>query len=285
MAGEERAWSAPEGRRIHLVGRGSTWVREVAGPPGAPTVILLHGLGATATLNWPGAFDVLSRRYRVIALDHRGHGRGMRTRGPFRLVDCADDVVALADALEIEQIVPVGYSMGGPVAMLARHRHPRRVAGLVLGATAAVFRREDPRPANAAYAAALATSLRFTPPIVRRRITATLVDAARRRGTLPAAVAYEARHHDPAAIVEAARAVAGFDGRHWIGGLGCPAAVVVTGRDSLVPPHRQRELAELLHAPTFTVDGDHDVCARHPLRFLSAIDDACASVISELAHG
>jgi len=38
----------PPGREVVLPGRGSTFVREVAGPPGAPTVVLLHGLGATA---------------------------------------------------------------------------------------------------------------------------------------------------------------------------------------------------------------------------------------------
>ena len=38
----------PAGRQVRLPGRGTTFVRDVPGPPGAPTVILLHGLGATA---------------------------------------------------------------------------------------------------------------------------------------------------------------------------------------------------------------------------------------------
>jgi len=40
------------GRAVTLPGRGTTFVREVAGPPGAPTVMLLHGWTATAGLNW-----------------------------------------------------------------------------------------------------------------------------------------------------------------------------------------------------------------------------------------
>ena len=45
----------PAGRRVRIPGRGTTFVRDVAGIDGAPTVILLHGLGATAAINWPGA--------------------------------------------------------------------------------------------------------------------------------------------------------------------------------------------------------------------------------------
>ena len=76
----------PPGRAVDLPGRGTTFIREVAGPPGAPTIALLHGLSATGGLNWVWAFAPLGRRYHVIAIDHRGHGRGIRTRR-FRLAD------------------------------------------------------------------------------------------------------------------------------------------------------------------------------------------------------
>ena len=127
----------PPGRVVELPGRGSTFIRE-AGSSAAPALVLLHGLTASADLNWFTAYNQLARRYRVIALDQRGHGRGIRLRGrPFRLEDCADDVAALADALEIERFVPVGYSMGGAVAQLVVKRHPARANGLVLCATRA----------------------------------------------------------------------------------------------------------------------------------------------------
>ena len=81
----------PSGRRVRLPGRG-TYVRaDVAGPTGAPTVVLLHGLGATASINWPGAFHALSSQFRVVAFDQAGHGRGVRSARPFHLEDCADD--------------------------------------------------------------------------------------------------------------------------------------------------------------------------------------------------
>ncbi len=93
----------PLGRRVELPGRGTTFVREVAGPPGAPTVVLLHGLIASGGLNWFQAFEPLAAHFRVVAIDHRGHGRGLRTWSRFRLADCADDVAALLAELEIDQ--------------------------------------------------------------------------------------------------------------------------------------------------------------------------------------
>ena len=98
--------------------RGTTWVREAGQrSPDRPTLVLLHGWTATAALNFVHVFEPLASEFHVVAMDHRGHGRGIRPslRG-FRLQDCADDVAALADALELEQFIPVGYSMGGPVA-------------------------------------------------------------------------------------------------------------------------------------------------------------------------
>ncbi len=125
-------------RHIELPGRGRTFIREVTGPEDAPAVILLHGLGATGRLNWGACYRALGNEFRVISIDHRGHGRGIATRN-FHLSDCADDVVALADELGIEQVVPVGYSMGGPIAQLISRRHPGRVRAMVLCATACSF--------------------------------------------------------------------------------------------------------------------------------------------------
>ena len=81
-----------------------------------------------------------------MALDQRGHGRGIRSLRPFRLQDCADDVIALADVLDVDRVIPVGYSMGGPVALLAARRHPDRVPGIVLCATSARFSDDDSTP-------------------------------------------------------------------------------------------------------------------------------------------
>ena len=271
----------PAGRPVRLPGRGTTFVRDVPGPPGAPTVILLHGLGATARLNWPGAFDALSPSFRVVAIDHRGHGRGIRSVTPFRLRDCADDIVVLADVLGIDRLIAVGYSMGGPIALHARRRHPNRVAGLVLCATAARFAPDGERRRSPA-ASIIATSLRLTPPPLRRQMAAAAISyLARETGMSPAFVD-ETRHHDPAAIVEASQSVLGFDARSWVDQLACPAASVVTERDQLVPRHRQIELAHAIGAAIVPLDAGHEAAVTAPTRFLPALTTACRHVAGRL---
>jgi 3-oxoadipate enol-lactonase len=105
----------PPAREVVLPGRGTTIAHESKGRPDAPPVMLLHGLGATAALNWFTMFPLLERRFHVVAPDHRGHGRGIRAMTPFTLEDAADDVVAVADALGIGRFVAVGRSSQPPL--------------------------------------------------------------------------------------------------------------------------------------------------------------------------
>src|SRR5580765_2377666 len=74
----------PEGWMIELPGRGQAFVAEIEGPPGAPTLFLLHGLACTAYLNWFPVLRTLGERYRVVMMDMRGHGRGIRHGRFFR---------------------------------------------------------------------------------------------------------------------------------------------------------------------------------------------------------
>src|SRR3954447_18098695 len=127
------------GRPLELPGRGRTCVIDLPGPPGAPTLILLHALATTAALSWYPSMTALSEHDRVIAFDQRWHGRGIRSE-QFHLEDCADDVIAVADALGVDRFTCAGYSMGGAVAQLVWRRHRDRVEGLVLAATARNFR-------------------------------------------------------------------------------------------------------------------------------------------------
>src|SRR5262245_24300316 len=111
---------------------GTVTVRDLPGPAGAPVLVLLHGWTATADLNFFRAYGALAEQFRVVAFDHRGHGTGIRARTPVSLEDCADDVVALADAIGVDRFVAVGYSMGGAIAQLLARRHRVRLDGLVL---------------------------------------------------------------------------------------------------------------------------------------------------------
>src|SRR3954464_142811 len=98
FAGAARPVDLAPGVSLDLPGRGRTCVIDAPGPEGAPTVILLHALATTAALSRYPCVQALSENYRVIAFDQRWHGRGIRSE-QFLLADCADDVVAVADAL------------------------------------------------------------------------------------------------------------------------------------------------------------------------------------------
>ncbi len=101
-----------------------------------PPVILIHGLMASAKINWdwPGITPLLTNRHQVIALDCRGHGFSDKPTadGQYGL-KMVDDVVRLMDHLKIKQADVVGYSMGGMITMKLMALHPERVRSGVVG--------------------------------------------------------------------------------------------------------------------------------------------------------
>jgi pimeloyl-ACP methyl ester carboxylesterase len=261
-------------RFIELKGRGRMRVFEIEGPEGAPTLMLLHGLAATGPLNWYTAFASLGKRYHVIAVDHRGHGHGIPTRR-FRLRDCADDAVAVADELGVREFIAVGYSMGGPIAKLCWSRHPGRVRGLVLCATAKHFTpRQFPVLTRAVMPGAV-LGARVAPKLVMSQIIEGMV----RDIQVPEVEAYVRREMsgaDPAALAQATRAILRFSSRDWVSSITVPTAVVVTTRDEIVPTRRQYALAAAIPgAKQFEVDGDHFACANTRTNFVPELVAAC----------
>jgi pimeloyl-ACP methyl ester carboxylesterase len=268
-------------RVIDLPGRGRISVREVRGPKGAPTLALLHGLAATGRLNWYTSLPTLAERFNVLVVDHRGHGHGISTHH-FRLADCADDVIALADALDIESLVAVGYSMGGPIAKLCWSRHPDRVRGLVLCATANHFMRPQAQGVASAIFPGMVVAARFAPAFFRNRIVDGML-----RGAPPGPrrefAKQELAASDPATVLQAARAVIRFSSHDWASNIDVPTAVVITTRDRLVPPERQYRLAQSIRgAKVFEVAADHLACVRAADRFVPALYEACTYVSEKI---
>lgn len=275
--------SLPRGAAMELPGRGTTFVRQIDGPAGAPTVMLLHGWTATADLNWFTAYEPLGRHFRVIALDHRGHGRGIRSKKVFHLEDCADDAMAVCDVLGIERVIPVGYSMGGPIAQLMWHQHRDRVEGLVLCATSGYFVTTREERLSFAGLSGLAAVARLTPLQARQWLTAQ-VYLQRKTSEWEAWAIHEASTHDWRAVLEAGRAIGGFSSRGWISEVDVPASVVITMRDRVIPVRRQVRLFEAIpNAEAFRVDGDHDAIVSVADRFVPTLERAIHSVVDRAA--
>lgn len=274
---------APRGRWLDLGRRGRTWIREEPGPAGARAVVMLHGLGATGGLNFAGSQVVLRDGFRMITLDHRGHGRGIRTRR-FRLEDCADDAAAVIDALGLSKPVVVGYSMGGPVASLLWRRHRDLIGGLVLCATSRNFRGSPGENLGyGAVAMAGISPVALPAPLVRAwgsLLCGLPVPYPGPVRDLRFAVD-ELAGHDPRSIIQAAGAVGEFNASPWIGRIDVPTSVVVTAGDRLVPPIRQLRLARSIPEATMQlIDVGHLCVAGGPPKhkFLAALRQACLDV-------
>ncbi len=267
----------PRGREIELEDRGRTFVRSVPAPPGAPTLLLLHGWTGTADLNWFTTYEALGERYGVVAMDHRGHGRGLRD-GTFRLADCADDAVAVLDHLEVNQVIAVGYSMGGPITQLMWRRHPERVTGAVLCATAATFNTSSREKALFTGVGAVAMAARALPPPLRE-FTGLRLLLGRAGPDLRQWAVDELSRHDWLQLVQAGRELGAFDSRRWIRSIDVPTSLVITTQDEVVLTQRQLALAGMIpDARTFEVDGPHSACISHPEEFTAALLSAIESV-------
>ncbi len=266
----------PPGRMVELEGRGSAFVREHKGPPGAATLFLVHGWTVTADVNWGPSYQGLAEHFSILTMDLRGHGRGIRSSEPFTLEDCADDAVALARATGRDRVIMVGYSMGGPVAQLAWRRHREAVSGLVLCSTATSF---GGGPLFYGGLLALSRVTRLVPTHLSKSFATNF---ARRRfaGLTMADWANEqVAPSDTSAMLRAGSALGNFDSAAWIGEVDVPTAVVVTTRDRTVEPPRQRALAKAIPgAGSFEVAADHGVCLVNPGRYVPVLLEACQSV-------
>ena len=271
----------PRSRLVELPGRGTTRVWECAGPRGAQTLMLIHGVTFTAELNWAKVFAPLAQHFRVVAADLRGHGDGIRAGLRFRLEDCADDIAALAAVLGIGRFAAVGYSMGGMVAQLLYRRHAALVSGLVFCSTARDVRGSPAEQLAARAAPAVAAAVQWNPVLhlmsaegFGSMLLGRLDDPA--TGSWARA---QLSRTTMATAVSAIRAVCGFTSASWISQVDVPTAVVVTTRDHIVPPARQLELARAVPgASVHEVDAGHGACINAPQLLAPALLQACWSV-------
>ena len=94
-------------------------------------LILLHGNGENSGY-FVHQIDFFSQKYRVIAVDTRGHGKSPRGKAPFRIRQFAEDLRDIMDELEIERANILGFSDGGNIAVTFALKYPQRVNRLIL---------------------------------------------------------------------------------------------------------------------------------------------------------
>jgi 3-oxoadipate enol-lactonase len=269
----------PPARTVLVPERGEFFVRDTGGD--GPAVMLLHGWMATGDLNWCGAYgSLIEAGYRVLAIDHRGHGRGLRPLVPFRLVDCAADAAAVIRALDVAPALVVGYSMGGAIAQLVARDHPDVASGIVLSGTAQHW--QDPATRRTWRAmAALGLTLSLAPRATWRwGLGRAGIQETERTVWLQS----ELMRHSASDLAEAGRELGRFDSRPWLGWVDLPFAVVVTTRDEAVPVPKQRALAEACRAQVFEAPIRHMEIVPRAADYNPALLQALESLRSRVAQ-
>ena len=271
----------PEGRMVDLPGRGATYVTDTPGPSAdSPTVVLLHAVGCTGLLTWFPSIEPLSRRYRVVTLDQRWHGRGIHSPA-FSLADCADDVAALIDELDLRDVIVAGFSMGSIVAQQVWRQHPGTIAGLVLCATTDRFRSTV---AELAFHQSMEVAMWATRGLSRSRTAVraarTAVSALDLRPTdVHDWALAEFRSTSPWAVGQAVAALGRHDSRPWLNRIDVPTAVVVTLKDRVLPPSNQIALARRIPGATIhDIPAGHACCVLESERFVPALLEAVNTV-------
>jgi len=274
----------PPGHVADVPGAGELFYRDT-GPvrgrgPNRGTLLLLHGWMVPSDAHWMRTFGALhARGWRVIAMDARGHGRGLRTSERFRIADCAEDAIALIKHLDPGPVTVVGYSMGGLIAQLIAYRaEPGLVAGAALCATGCEFRSSLAMRAVWSGMSVLQVGWQLAPQPVWGTLTKLMLrtnfdTADWMVGELARGAAWD--------IAEAGREIGRFDSRPWLEDIDVPVVVLVTLADLLVPPSRQRDLAERLGAPMVEINADHLAPATTPRRF----HDGLVEALGLLARG
>ena len=108
----------------------------VAGAPTAPALLFINSIATTREL-WARQVSRLSKSFRVITYDARGHGFSQVTAGDYTIEQLGRDALAILDDAGAETAHVCGISLGGITAMWMGVHAPRRVTSLVLANTAA----------------------------------------------------------------------------------------------------------------------------------------------------
>ena len=123
-------------RSFITTGDGVRLAYRLDGPEGLPVLLLSNSI-ATDMHMWDGQMAQLTRRFRVLRYDARGHGASDVPAGAYSMDRLGRDVIELLDALDLPRVHVLGLSLGGFVAQWLGIHAPERVDRLVLSNTAA----------------------------------------------------------------------------------------------------------------------------------------------------
>jgi 3-oxoadipate enol-lactonase len=204
-------------------------------------VVLMHSLGGDHSTFAEHA-RALSRRYRVLTFDMRGHGRSTLDAQTPSLDVLADDVMGLLSHLEISRAHLVGQSIGGMIALAfaSRYRDWAGSFAVVAGAASsdALWDRRYAERADLVEQQGI-------DGIAMEIATASFGETTRRRRPdLVASWARTLKRADRRGYAWSCRAMIGFDLRSALANIACPVLVVSGAEDVLTGERHAREISE-----------------------------------------
>lgn len=234
----------------------------ITGPDDAPVLLLGGSLGTNLSM-WEPQIWQLSRSYRVIAFDHRGHGGSPVPPAPYTIADLGGDIVALMDRLAIERAFYAGISIGGMAGIWLGAHAPDRVDRLVLLCTSS----HAPPPSRwldraAAVRAAGSTEV-IAGAVVERWFTPAFAEGH------PAAIAAHRAMitaTDPEGYCGCCEAIAAMDLRDVLPAITAPTLVIGALNDLALPPEHQGLIADAIAGARFELidDAAHIASAEQP---------------------
>lgn len=95
-----------------------------------PTLVFVHGWSCDSRY-WRGQIPVFSKKYRCVFIDLAGHGHSGIMRSRYTMESFGEDVKAVVESIDSENVILIGHSMGGSVIAEAARLMPDRVIGLI----------------------------------------------------------------------------------------------------------------------------------------------------------
>jgi 3-oxoadipate enol-lactonase len=216
-----------------------TLANSLDGADDAPVLVLSGGLGTTTAM-WDAQIPVFSAHYRVLRVDHPGHGRSPVPDARIAVDDIAHAVVELLDELAIASAAFCGLSLGGMVGQWLGANEPERIERLVLACTGASLGTQEMYDERA--------------ELVRREGVGVVLDGARERWFTPAfrdsaaaqSILDDLRSMPPEGYAACCEAVGAFDFRADLRRVAPPTLVLFGEEDPVTPPAVVEELETVI---------------------------------------
>ncbi len=254
----------------------------VDGAADAPWIVLSNSLGADLSM-WDPQIAHLTRGYRVLRYDTRGHGGSSTPPGPYGFADLTGDVIALLDHLGIGKAAFMGLSMGGMTGLGLAIDHANRIERVVC----ADGRADAPPPFKAMWDDRIAkVSAGGLAAIVEGTLATWLTDdwrACHADGV--EAIRRMILDNSPDGYIACCQALRTLDYLRHLGRAKVPILYVGGGLDKGAPPEVMRAMADATPGGSFIEipNAAHVANINAPGAFNAAISDFLDLPVAEVA--